>query len=617
MTDPRIRVAIMHHPKRAATLGRIIDGCAGLGVEVVTDPRPDGPPSPLRTAQRAWSAVADDATHHLVLQDDVRLVTGFASAVTAAVRARPDAVIALSVNSDSPHNSYRVRRAACAGLPWARLCPDEWVPTLGLLMPAAQARRLGAHLTGVPEELRDDDEVIRDYYQRQGIGIIATVLHLLDHGDLPSVSGNDGDGARHGTVFRPEPHWVPSYWCGPDAPEPVAGPIGPHSVELKRGRCSLRFLRPGLSEPVIHPFPWYWHDNCEQAGVEPDTVLDALEGVTVDLRGVHPAYAVEAWAAGYLLGSDVGSGAAGSPRAAAHDGTADLAFASWIDSGFRGVPLMSTRTASWVDSGFASAADPAAAERERGTLLAMCEAGFAAGSRNPGRAPTTAPTLTQGPDVDPVGRTARSMAAREAAALALPTAASMPHVRIGVLPCGRCDSAAGLDHLRTMSWYRQSRPDIRWVDDVAAAAELDLTLLSCEALTDRAFLVLAAVLGRPRPAGTLSRAAAWQAWHPSDDSGPAPTLLRLDAAERWADDLFSGADDEPADGPRVLPASTRRAETAPGSSTAVDTRAAWRQCRRKLTPSFLSHHASSTPPQLEADYRAALRTALVSASGHP
>ena len=157
--DIRISVAIMHHPRRADRIPSLLASCAPLAAQVIVDPDPSGTPSPLRTAKRAWAAVPDEATHHLVLQDDVRLSAGFAAHLADAIRARPRYAVALHSNWNSPQNSYLVRRAAAAGSAWAPLSHTEWIPTQGLVLPAERARDLAAFLAPISDDIRDDDYV--------------------------------------------------------------------------------------------------------------------------------------------------------------------------------------------------------------------------------------------------------------------------------------------------------------------------------------------------------------------------------------------------------------------------------------------------------------------------
>lgn len=308
--DPVLSVVVMHHPARGDVSG-LVRACAPLHVRVVEDPDPDGPPSPLRTAKRAWAAVAPGATHHLVLQDDVTPVAGFAELVRRAVRGRPRHAVALYSNWNSPRNAYLVRAAAAAGQAWAPLGHDEWVPTLGLVLPADGARRLAAHLATLPDDARDDDEAVVTFCARAGYPVVATLPHLLEHGDGPSLAGNDAHGSRHATV--PAGDAVdPDAWDrpGPErTPARVPATLRPVAVTLDRSRCTLRVLRPAAGEPLEHPFGWGWDAWAGWLGVDPAVVAHDVAalaaGVCPELGGVAPAALVELGAACWLLGSDV------------------------------------------------------------------------------------------------------------------------------------------------------------------------------------------------------------------------------------------------------------------------------------------------------------------------
>ncbi|NEE50650.1 hypothetical protein G3M55_39350, partial [Streptomyces sp. SID8455] len=84
------------------------------GTRVVVDPSPEAGPGALRTARAAWAAVAPDATHHVVLQDDVVPCREFAAQVAHAVRELPDTPLALYANWNS-WNGAATRAAALQG----------------------------------------------------------------------------------------------------------------------------------------------------------------------------------------------------------------------------------------------------------------------------------------------------------------------------------------------------------------------------------------------------------------------------------------------------------------------------------------------------------------------
>ncbi|MFD4991204.1 hypothetical protein ACFWH7_01025 [Cellulosimicrobium cellulans] len=336
--EPVLSVVVMHHPARG-DVSDLVAACAPLDVRVVEDPEPDGPPSPLRTAKRAWAAVAPGATHHLVLQDDVTPVPGFAELVLRAVRARDRHAVALYSNWNSPRNAYLVRAAAAAGQAWAPLGHDEWVPTLGLVLPADGALRLAAHLATLPDDERDDDEAVVTFCAREGYPVVATLPHLLEHGDGPSLAGNDAHGARHATV--PAGDAVdPDAWDRPGFDrEPSRSPatFRPVAVTLEHSRCTLRVLRPDVGEPLEHPFGWGWDAWSWWLGVDPATVAHDVSllvaGASPELRGVSRAALGELGAACWLLGHDVARTAW--PPPAGPDAPAHRAAAvrTWVLSG--------------------------------------------------------------------------------------------------------------------------------------------------------------------------------------------------------------------------------------------------------------------------------------------
>ncbi|MFC7588067.1 hypothetical protein ACFQYP_33540 [Nonomuraea antimicrobica] len=237
--DITLSVVIMHHPARRDALPSLLAACDPLPVRVVEDPDPGGPPSPLRTAKRAWAAVAEGATHHVVLQDDAVPVHGFAAQLARAVAARPGDGVTLSVQQTSPRNSYAVRRAALAGQAWAPMSVVEWTPTLGLALPAAEARALAAYFSEFPDELLEDDDFVTPFCVARGLRVFATVPNLVEHAGLPSLSGYEAEGHRPVTVY--EPRWLipQDHWSDP------ARGLAPALAETGRGTSPSSCASPG------------------------------------------------------------------------------------------------------------------------------------------------------------------------------------------------------------------------------------------------------------------------------------------------------------------------------------------------------------------------------------
>jgi hypothetical protein len=385
LPDIRLSVAIMHHPSRSALIPDLVQRCLPLTARVVEDPDPLGRPSALRTAKLAWAAIEGGATHHLVIQDDVLPVPGFADQLLAALGQRPEDGVTLCVNWNSPHNSYLTRRAALAGSSWGPLSPYEWIPTLGLALPAAEASAMAARLAELADDSfwGDDDEAIIDFCNQRGLRVVSTIPHLVDHTDLPSLAGNELLGSRHGTVLCPASDLAAGHWAFADDPVPplalrgAPGYPSEYVVELRNSRCSVRFVRPGIGtfprpgngEFLEHPFGWYWHDWAGLAGIDPEEVLDGLEKLLARrplILDLDLSVAIEVWAAGYLLGADPitvayrRNGRATPESATPENGltaTQHGALSSWIDSGLLAAP----------------------APEERAAYIGLCAAGYVQG----------------------------------------------------------------------------------------------------------------------------------------------------------------------------------------------------------------------------------------------
>ncbi|MFC4336908.1 hypothetical protein [Salininema proteolyticum] len=333
-SEIRLSTAIMHHPSRTELIAHLLGRSASLSPEVVADPEPDGVPSPLRTAKRAWAAVGDDATHHMVLQDDVTPAPGIADHLQAVVSRHPDAGISLCVNWNSPHNSYLVRRAALRGASYAALTYREWVPTFGFILPADLARSMAAYLAEYPDAYRDDDELVAGFCRENGVPVFACLPNLLEHSDLPSVAGNDDHGERLSVLPFDHRPVRTAHWTGPVAPEETAlqrGAPRPFAVEMANSRTYLRFLRHEKGEPLEHPFGWPWESWSGLVGVEPSEIAESFEAWSAG-RPLPASRETcrELWAAAYLLGRD----AASSDTAAKADGDMRTSvLRTWIGCG--------------------------------------------------------------------------------------------------------------------------------------------------------------------------------------------------------------------------------------------------------------------------------------------
>lgn len=591
-----LSVVVMHHPRRRDRIPALIDACRPLAVRVIADPEPDGPPSPLRTAKRAWASIASGATHHVVLQDDILPMTGFAEHLSRALAARPANGIALSVQQTSPRNSYAVRRAALVGRAFAGMSAVEWTPTLALALPVATARALAGFLARHPDDDVDDDQLVTAFSAEHGVSVIATVPNLVQHADVVSLSIYGDEGPRPVTVY--EEDWkVPPTWWSAAGPPPMAPPEQPGggglAVELRASRCGLRSLSPAANEPVEHPFTWDWRDRADLAGVGAGQVVAAWRaalaeagqgaGAAPGLRGLSATLTLETWAAGYLVGSDLSRlpGECGPGEAQA--GQTCLP------------PLLRRRAVrSWIELGLADRDRHALAPLEWDALIDLILRAVAAGRRHVPEAPP--PRISGGDsDLAMLDAVLRRMARREVATQMLrpnlATWVTNPVTRVSVCPlscphCGADADSVDPTALEPMDEVRVLRPASPPIPEAVT-----LHALACEWLTARAMLPLVRGVQdgwKYMPAVVLTRAAAATEIMAREPCTSLYSLLsELDNRESWLPALPPG---EPVRGQPVLPASSRLSPDH-GSRDTVGYHA------------FMPHRADSDPAGVNEAYR--------------
>jgi hypothetical protein len=592
-----LSVVVMHHPRRRDRLPALLDACRPLPVRVIADPEPDGPPSPLRTAKRAWASIAPGASHHVVLQDDVLPMVGFAEHLSRALAARPTDGITLSVQRTSPRNSYAVRRAALAGRAFVGMSAVEWTPTLALALPAAKARALSRFLAGLPDSYVDDDQLVTAFSAEHAVPVIATVPNLVQHADVESLSIYADEGHRPVTVY--DENWkVPLEWWSAAGNPPLAAPERPDggglAVELRGSRCGLRLLSNDTDEPVEHPFTWDWRDRADLAGVEAGQIAAAwraaLAGEGLDvataagLRALSAALTLEVWAAGFLLGTDLSrlADAPGASEAGADE--ADL------------VPLLRRHTVrSWIEVGLAGRDRRSLALDEWDVLVDLVLLAVAAGKRKVAQTPPSRQASAGNTSLAGLDAVLRRMARREAATQLLrpnlTTWVTDPVTRVWVrpLPCPYCGADA--DSVNPVALEPMDEVRALRSGDPSIPGSVTLHALACEWLTARAVLPLVRGVQDCRsdlPPVVLTRAAAAAEIVAREPGASLSDLLsELDIRESW---LSEPALADPPRGPQVLPASPRLAPDDAGR----DTVGAY---------VFMPHRIGTEPTGLEEAYR--------------
>lgn len=179
---------IQHHPSRASLLKRIDLPEA----EVVTDPDPGAVPSPWRTYRRCLELTPPDATHRVILQDDVLLAEPFTELVEAVVQARPDNPICLFVAPQFIRGADAVRHAVANGQVVARLPKHHYVPVVATVWPVQIARAILEWVDSRRQgpRWRADDAVVGGAISNLGVEAWASAPSLVEHpDDVESLMG--------------------------------------------------------------------------------------------------------------------------------------------------------------------------------------------------------------------------------------------------------------------------------------------------------------------------------------------------------------------------------------------------------------------------------------------
>lgn len=217
----RISVAVQHHPARAELVDELLEQLPGA--TLATDPDPLGMRNPWRGYRNALETTPADATHRLIVQDDVRVCPGFLDAARAAVAAKPDRILSFFVAGNPYEHSQAVFAACARGSSWAELDNQRWCPAVCVCWPAAHVPAILAFVDaqGWPDAFRADDEIIGRYCRHAGVLPLASVPSLVDHpDDVPSLLGNKA-------MYGQDPGRVTACWIGDCDPATIDWTLGP------------------------------------------------------------------------------------------------------------------------------------------------------------------------------------------------------------------------------------------------------------------------------------------------------------------------------------------------------------------------------------------------------
>jgi hypothetical protein len=156
---------------------------------VVTDPDPDSRlVSPFRCYMECLARIPDDATHHLIVQDDALPCSNFRTRAEARISEHPDVLMPLFV-AKAGENGRVYHKAADRGEKGVWLPPTTWCPTVALCWPVEQARayREFAVAKWGPRQ-QGDDSPVGIWRARTKARAWAPIPSLVEHPDVePSL----------------------------------------------------------------------------------------------------------------------------------------------------------------------------------------------------------------------------------------------------------------------------------------------------------------------------------------------------------------------------------------------------------------------------------------------
>lgn len=200
-----ISVCVQHHPKRTYLLPRLMDRLGEF--ELITDPDPDGVPSPLRTYRECLRSAPVDATHLIVIQDDAWPCEGFREKAESAIAERPDTVVCFFVPGIACAGARRMAYAASQGERWAEIGGKSVLPLVATCWPAPLIEPfLVFSLSPRYRDKLNDDSVASaflkmrhlDVWRENKREVWATVPSIVEHPDRePSLVGKMASDGRN------------------------------------------------------------------------------------------------------------------------------------------------------------------------------------------------------------------------------------------------------------------------------------------------------------------------------------------------------------------------------------------------------------------------------------
>lgn len=241
----------MCHSLRRHLADAVAAELAPWEVHIAEDDELFAPHGTLRTSRKAWAMRDEDASHKLVLQDDVVLSDDFRDQVAAVLEALPGHAVAF-------HADWRSRNgmAARLGLWTNRSYVDglpDFVPCQALLLPAEVAEGFVRFTENWADPDEGDDDVMRKYLTAEGVPLAVAAPSAVEHRRVASLSGNDSHGVRAAAVFSSDAGlWRSGVPRSLELPDTVPLLQGGRLLLYRRSGDAAQRLR-RTHEKVFHP----------------------------------------------------------------------------------------------------------------------------------------------------------------------------------------------------------------------------------------------------------------------------------------------------------------------------------------------------------------------------
>src|SRR6266404_5724186 len=180
----RLSIAIQHTPARAddPVFKQLVSDLPMA--TVVTDPDPQNDyASTWRTYRECLRSTPFNATHRLILQDDVRVCRNFVKGVEAAIQSRPDSLLSFFISMMPQYSATANAQAWDRGDAWSALDTREWTPSQALCWPAFLIGPMIRHADANPimGSYTADDQVVGQFLRGRGMNALASVPSLVQH----------------------------------------------------------------------------------------------------------------------------------------------------------------------------------------------------------------------------------------------------------------------------------------------------------------------------------------------------------------------------------------------------------------------------------------------------